>query len=501
MFLWDSKHRFKYLLFVSLIIFLAMLGAKEIWTQEWRWATICQEMLWRHDFFHPYLIDQPYYDKPLLSYWLILLASFITRSLDTFALRLPNALMGLLGVWSMYQIGKAVINQRVGLIAAWLWITTPAIVFWARTASADMLNTAGILFALAYYFKYCRNSALVWANHHSPLHAIIHYSLFFIIIALTALCKGLIAPVVVFIALLPELFFNKNFRQQLFRPALLLALFPAFIIYFLPFYLSTHFNTQNYSSNGLYLVFRENILRYFQPFDHQEPFYVYFIYLPLYLLPWVFFFVPALFQPLKVATRLIISRSKISSLSYFFIVTLSLFIFLTISGSRRSYYILPLLPFALLLTAQWIAENKLREKIAYFTTILMAALLILIYSLLLPMAYSHGGIENWVSHVKKTAHLIQPELSWEKWQVILWNTKHNASFYLHSKTPIKFTHAPIDTLSFQKNHIIILPTKQQQNINPALVNHYRVISMQPPLYAKLLPQPASDENVIALIPN
>ena len=37
-------------------------------------------------------------------------------------------------------------------------------------------------------------------------------------------------------------------------------------------------------------------LRYFQPFDHQGPIYTYFIYLPVYLLPWVVFFIPA-FSP------------------------------------------------------------------------------------------------------------------------------------------------------------------------------------------------------------
>ena len=78
-----------------------MLGAREIWTQEHRWADIVSGMFYRHDFLHPYLGETRYYDKPLLSYWLIAIIAAITGDLSTWALRIPSALAGLLAIWSI----------------------------------------------------------------------------------------------------------------------------------------------------------------------------------------------------------------------------------------------------------------------------------------------------------------------------------------------------------------------------------------------------------------
>ena len=103
--LWGKKSRFGYLLIASAVLLLAMLGAREIWTQEHRWADIVSGMFFRHDFLHPYLNDVNYYDKPLMSYWLIAAVSYVTGHLSTWALRLPSALAGILAVWSIYRLG------------------------------------------------------------------------------------------------------------------------------------------------------------------------------------------------------------------------------------------------------------------------------------------------------------------------------------------------------------------------------------------------------------
>ncbi|MDD5698229.1 MAG: hypothetical protein PHH77_06385, partial [Victivallaceae bacterium] len=60
------------------------LGHYALWGSEDRWAEIAREMMLYKDYFHPAINGQVYFDKPLLSYWLIVGAAYILGSLDEF---------------------------------------------------------------------------------------------------------------------------------------------------------------------------------------------------------------------------------------------------------------------------------------------------------------------------------------------------------------------------------------------------------------------------------
>src|SRR5438093_12551361 len=70
--LWGESATIVLLLAVSTVVLLGRLGTAELWTQEGRWAAICTHMIDSGDYGHPYLLGEPYYDKPLLSYWLMI---------------------------------------------------------------------------------------------------------------------------------------------------------------------------------------------------------------------------------------------------------------------------------------------------------------------------------------------------------------------------------------------------------------------------------------------
>ena len=78
---------------VVLLIFI-MPGASNLWTHEGRWAVICREMMRSGDYVHPYLFDEEYYDKPLLSYWLMIGVARVFGGLSETAMRLPGILAG-----------------------------------------------------------------------------------------------------------------------------------------------------------------------------------------------------------------------------------------------------------------------------------------------------------------------------------------------------------------------------------------------------------------------
>src|ERR1700756_3295406 len=96
------------------------LGAAELWTLEGRWAAVCAHMLRSGDYLHPYLFGAPYYDKPLVSYWLMIAASRLLGRLNETALRLPSALAGLASIWLVYKLGALRFGRTTGLIAGFV---------------------------------------------------------------------------------------------------------------------------------------------------------------------------------------------------------------------------------------------------------------------------------------------------------------------------------------------------------------------------------------------
>jgi len=421
--LWNRDTSIRWLLFFAALILVTMLGARELWTQEWRWADISWNMMYRGDYLHPYLGDAPYYDKPLLSYWLMIAFSYLMGGLSEWSLRLPAVLAGILAVFCTYKVGTQLLDRKVGLMAGWMLITTFYFIFWGRTGNTDMLNVASIMLGVAWYVT----------RRETPGFS--SYSIFFLILAVGALFKGLVAVVITTLAILPDLLHNKTWRKHL-RWSLIPAAVPALIVYLIPFLASTYFDGQQaYGESGLYFVYRENILRYFQPFDHQDPFYIYFIYLPVYLFPWIVFFIPALGSLYKRWTKMPWeSRWLVWSV-------LIIFLFLTLSGSRRNYYVLPLVPFAILLTADWIVTGIKRSALAFYTLIVSYVVLFSYFCILTPLANSNGGSRPFAHEVHTEAALIKP---WSQWHLVFLDAESKLTLYMQPAFPVKMLGLPPD---------------------------------------------------------
>jgi 4-amino-4-deoxy-L-arabinose transferase-like glycosyltransferase len=424
--LWGSRSRVIWLFLMAIVLLFSFLGAKEIWTQEHRWADIVSGMFYRHDFFHPYLGETRYYDKPLLSYWLMALFAWVSNGLSLWALRLPSVLAALLAIGSIYQIGKVQRGKSFGLLCGWMLVSTFYFVFWARVSSADMLNVGGILCALAWYVSR-KNCA-----------GFFDYSVFFIIVALTSLCKGLGGAIVPLIAVFVDMCLHRSFKQHLTR-VLFLALIPGLLVYLLPFWLSSHFGGDTYGENGLYLVYKENILRYFQPFDHKDPVYTYLIYLPIYLMPWTLFFIPALIAlPKRWQGLSLDAKWNVWSL-------VLIFLFFTLSGSRRSYYVLPIVPFAVLVTADWImalpASAAIRQRLTAICVLISCITIFALMDAAPAWYYARYGAERFALALKHEAEKQKP---WSAWNVVMLDAETKLIFYLQLPPDTKFVGAEGD---------------------------------------------------------
>lgn len=495
-YLWGNKARFRLLFMSAIMMLLAFLGGRELWTQEHRWAEILTGMFYRHDFIHPYLGNTTYYDKPLLSYWLMAFFAKVGQGLSVWSLRLPSALSGLLAIYSIYRLGCVLKNKQLGLLAGWMLLTTYYFVFWARVSSADMLNLAGSLFAVAWYMEKRERAGFF------------EYAVFFQIIALTSLCKGLVGAIVPLLAVMTDMLIHRSLLKHI-KFSLFLAVIPAALVYIFPFWLSSSLNGESYGVNGLYLVYQENIMRYFQPFDHQGPIYTYLIFLPVYTFPWVFLMLPALFT-LPARWRTLSLDSK-----WLAITLMLLFAFFTASGSRRDYYVLPMVPFAILFTADWLfARMSESQHLSNVIAKIITGLFLVIFTYLSLMPawyYSRYGVVPFVSELKKTATQFYP---WREWKIVTLDAESKNNFYLgltpgntnfHIKGNVReqFTTPERLLVAFPilndkpAKTIFVTRKRYEQGLN-ALLKEYREIELPMPSVSWLSHH--TDDDTIAYVP-
>ena len=83
--LWGPRAHTAWIVLAAAFLILCMLGSGALWTQEGRWALICEQMQRSGDVWHPSLLGEPYFGKPLLSYWAMLVVASVTGTLDEIA--------------------------------------------------------------------------------------------------------------------------------------------------------------------------------------------------------------------------------------------------------------------------------------------------------------------------------------------------------------------------------------------------------------------------------
>ena len=329
----------------AVVMLLAGLGTAGLWASEDRWAEITREMLLSKDFLHPAINGEVYFDKPLLSYWLIAIAAAVLRHLDDFTIRMPGAISALFGLYGTIYLGRKLWSKETGMAAGWILLSCYGFLFWGRTAAADMENLTAVILAVAWFF----------ARVDKP--GFFSYLVFYLICFLGAMTKGLPAVGIPLIAILPYLLTENRWKQHL-KVSNFVALAVGLLIFLIPLQLAKFLPMPEYYSlpaeklTGLELVWRENIIRFFKPFDHDdEPFFCYVYQLPRVLLPWSLVFVAALaaalscWKKLKPETKWLLQAIAL------------IFCCFSASGSRRWYYILPLMPFCAILTALFLCSD------------------------------------------------------------------------------------------------------------------------------------------------
>ncbi len=315
----------------ALILLFAALGDVGLIRSESRWAEIVREMVQHGSYFDPTLNGRTYFDKPLLSYWLAVAVHALGVPMNEWMVRLPSALAALVVLWSTLALGRLLWNRQLGLTAGWLLLLSYGLLGWGRLGEADMENLAVISLAVYWYWKHRDSTRFL---HYLGFHALIFAGAHF---------KGLVAVVVPALIVLPDLMVEGRWRRHL-NVRQFAALLVGVGIYFLPFLLIA-VNSGDRLDTAIGLVVRENVQRFFKPFDHVDPVYAYLVHWPTLMLPWIPLMLVALF---KLARRW---KELAWRERWLLWALLLVFAFFTASGSRRLYYILPILPFTALAMA------------------------------------------------------------------------------------------------------------------------------------------------------
>jgi len=331
----STKSSFYLLLGISAFILSANLGLPPLWGSEGRWAVIARSILQSGDLFSPRLGFYDYWDKPLLSYWQVLPLSYLNGDVSEFTARFPSVVWAVVMLFFTYRLAKRWFSEQTALLSVGILATSFDFVFYGRDAQVEMTNAAMILLCLWYFLKHKSDHTHTWVYGLS------------IMMALGSNMKGLILyavpifSIVLLSVIKREWSWIPPLRILITAGLLSLAVFLA-----LPAAGSIHSGTWE----PLHLVWRENVLRFFGRYDHKDPFYIYFVKIFYLAAPW------SLLLPVAIVHCLQGVHRRISQIPEALILFGAIFLFFTLSGSRRSYYLLPILPFVAILVASVLRE-------------------------------------------------------------------------------------------------------------------------------------------------
>ena len=477
----NPKSKIVWLLFAAAVVFIYFFGLTIplVGPDEPRYSQIAREMFERGDWVTPQLGGFDWFEKPALLYWLQI-ASYKLFGVNEFAARFGSALFGLGTIMCLWILGRfsatententekegqTIDNDSFSVnsvssvakkdFANWLAIIAASsigLLAFSRGASFDIILTFPITASLVCYFifetylqkhYYCAIPGTVGNSKSATVRtivavvppiiwAVLFLSGFYFFIGVALLAKGLVGivfplAVVFFYHLLKfELLPGKIFLISLFWGTIISLLVAA--VWYVPMY----------QANGWKFVDEFFIQHHFQRFTsdkyrHRQPFWFFFVVLPLMTLPWLPFFLAALWKFFKVQGSRFKTQNHSpftthhSPLTNFAFAWLAVpLVFFSLSGSKLPGYILPSLPGAIVLTAVYVSEfvskSKVRERILQITAASTLLIVFIILQFFATAYVEHDTVKNMVKTADAKGFADAEFVS-------LYTVSHNLEFY------------------------------------------------------------------------
>ena len=322
------------------LILFTHLGMLPLWGSEGRWAVISRYMFQTGDLGSPILGQSAYWDKPLLSYWQVLPLAFLSGTVNEFVARVPSALWALVLLFLTFDLARRWFDLKTAVISCGILLSSYGFVFWGRNAQVEMTNAAVIMACLWYFLLHRSSTETFWVY------------VLGIMMGFGANMKGLTAYAVPLFCILIYSLVKRDWSWLPPMKTILSAALISCIVFLLIPALGMW---ESWSLQALEMVWHENVVRFFMPFDHKGPFYTYLLGILELGAPWALLVPPALIYAFKADIK------RDAPLAGIIALLAGVFLFFTISGSRRPYYLLPILPFSSIIIGDFLAKVSCRQ--------------------------------------------------------------------------------------------------------------------------------------------
>ncbi len=337
------KERTLLLLIFSFILLVYITGLfPETANDSAKYASVSREMLESGDALHLKINGEPYLQKPPLLFWLAAI-SFKLFGVSMISFKLSTFLFSILGIYSVYRLGRLCFGMKVGLVSALVFTTNEALMLYNMDVHTDMLLTTFIIFGtwqLAEYLNYRRKVNFIFG---------------FIGIGLAMLSKGVIGLAIPVFSIGGYLLLQKDFRTIFSLKWILGALIILIILF--PALKGLH---DQFGSDGIKFFFWSNnidrIRGHYSGFRHD---YLFFFHTFLYLfLAWSVFSIYAIVRDWKDwKSNSFSTKGLKNGINYSAFIPFAIIV--SISSQQAPHYLLPLIPFISIITGRYI--NKISE--------------------------------------------------------------------------------------------------------------------------------------------
>ncbi len=327
-------------LFAFGLNYIGLIGADEP-----RYAQIAREMLARHDWVTPILGGKPWLEKPVLYYWEAML-SYSIFGVSDWAARIPSAVDATLLVIAVYLFLRR-FRLEFQLDGALMTASAAAVIGFSRAASTDMPLAAAFTIGM---LAWC-----AWFESGRRLYL----AGFYVLIALAMLAKGPVAPFLAGLIIALFALARGDYRlilRTLWLPGILL-----FCAVALPWYVLVQLRNPEFFH---VFILQHNLARFSTDlYHHEQPFWYYVPVAALGLLPWLVFVIAATVETVRLwwQDRRAAGQSE-EALNVFLIIwLLAPIVFFSLSQSKLPGYILPAIPAAPLLVANYLRRHVLDD--------------------------------------------------------------------------------------------------------------------------------------------
>ena len=170
---------------LALTLNLAGNGRISLWDRdEPRYAGATREMRASGDFVHPTFNAEPRYHKPILIYWMMLGGTALGGD-NEFGVRLVSALSGAACCLVVWALGRTILGDKAGRLAALILATAPIMVVESKLSTTDAALNLWLTGCLACLWMLSKRPSRGWAAGS------------WIMLALATLIKGPVGPGIV----------------------------------------------------------------------------------------------------------------------------------------------------------------------------------------------------------------------------------------------------------------------------------------------------------------